>query len=181
MTQPVLVETNVTEEAAKLGGTEASVGEGFGVAVLAWGPEVPEGDGWAGLDEARCTGVGEPDCASGVSPTCLASTIRGTNTAPAATRAAPAAAMAACLSLRRRARFLTCSKVPGRGSKGVTRSSSQVSTSSRGSSMGFPQHSAEPGACVVQVGLDRALRPPKHLRDVPDREPGVVVQQERLA
>src|SRR5690349_6361011 len=181
MTHPVLVETNVTEEAAKLGGTRSDTGGGGGVAEPSSGPAVAEGDGWGGLVEFWGAGVVELELARGVSPTCLGSTRRGTAIAPATTTAAPATAMAACPSLRRRARFLTCSKVPGRGSKGVTRSSSQVSMSSRGSSMGFPQHRAEPGACVVQVGLDRALRPPEHLRDVPDREPGVVVQQERLA
>src|SRR5499427_10569182 len=178
----MLAETNVTEEAAKLGGTDpADAGVGFGVADLDSVPEVPEGDGRAGLGELCGTGVVEPDNAAGAPPTCLASTSWGMTIAPATTTAAPAAAMAAWRILRRRARFLICSKVPGRGSKGVTRSSSQVSMSSRGSSMGFPQHRAEPGPRVVQVGLDRALRPPEHLRDLPDREPGVIVQQERLA
>src|SRR5690348_14753066 len=181
MTHPVDWETNVTEEAAKFGGTRSDVGEGVGVAEPSSDPAVPEDDGLAGLGELCCAGVVELDSATGAPPTCPGSTSRGTMIAPAATTAAPATARVACPSLRRRARFLTCSKVPGRGSKGVTRSSSQVSMSSRGSSMSFPQHCAEPGACVVQVGLDRALRPPEHLRDVPDREPGVVVQQERLA
>src|SRR5260370_2500865 len=105
----------------------------------------------------------------------------GTLTAGATITAAPPAAMPACASLRLRARFVTRSNVRGFGSNGFTRSLSQMSMSSRGSSMGFPQHRAEPGPRVMQVGLDRPLRPAQHLRDVPDGEAGVIVQQERPA
>jgi hypothetical protein len=136
MTQPSLVDTKVTEEAAKLGGTGAEVG--LGVAEVTSGPEVPEADGRTEPAVFCCTGVVEPDTAAGAPPTCLDCTSCGTTIAAATTTAAAPAAMAACPSLRRRARFLIWSKVPGRGSKGVTRSSSQVSMSSRGSSMGFP-------------------------------------------
>src|SRR5262249_43066498 len=47
MTQPVYVETNVTEEAAKLGGTRSDACDGDGVAEPSSCPAVPEGDGRA--------------------------------------------------------------------------------------------------------------------------------------
>src|SRR5437764_6444191 len=179
ITHPVLVDTKVTEEAAKLAGTGGGA-VGVGVADWASGPEVPVEAGWPGPVEGWA-GVAVPDIATGVLPTGPDRISRGTVIAPASTTTAPAAVSAARPAFRRRARLLICSKVPGCGCKGVTRSSSQVSMSSRGSSMGFPQNRAEPGPRVVQVGLDRAFRPPEHLRHVPDREPGVVMQQERLA
>src|SRR5215472_2674296 len=76
----------------------------------------------------------------------------GTVTAAATITAAPPAAMPAWVSLRLRARFLIPSKVPGFGSNGFTRSLSQMSMSSRGSSMGFPQHRAQPGRQALNEG-----------------------------
>src|SRR5689334_5706636 len=179
ITHPVFVDTKVTEEAAKLAGTGADVG--VGVAELTAGPPVPLTDGRAGPGEDPCAVAVERGWAMGVLPAGPFRISRGTVIAPASTTTAPAAVSAARPVFRRRARLLICSKVPGCGCKGVTRVSSQVSMSSRGSSMGFPQNRAEPGPRVVQVGLDRAFRPAEHLRHVPDREPCVVVQQERLA
>ena len=67
ITHPVLVDTNVTEEAAKLAGT-AGGAVGVGVADWSSGPEVPVAVGWAGPGEERCTGVAGPSCAMGVPP-----------------------------------------------------------------------------------------------------------------
>jgi hypothetical protein len=119
MTQPVLVDTNVTEEAWKFGGTGGNVGMGVGVEEAALGPPVAV---WAGFGEVRCTGAEERDTATGV-PSARPFTISlGTAIAPATTMTAPTVAIAAWPSFRRRARLVICSKAPGRGSKGVTRS-----------------------------------------------------------
>src|SRR5215470_5617043 len=137
ITHPVYVDTKVTEDAAKLGGTGAFCG-GVGVEEVTSGPEVPVCAEPAGLGEERCAGVDELDSAVGWPLKPPDRTSRGTVIAPASTTTAPAAVSAARPAFRRRARLLICSKVPGCGCKGVTRVSSQVSMSSRGSSMGFP-------------------------------------------
>jgi hypothetical protein len=137
MTQPVRVDTNVTEEGWKLtgtGGGPAGGAEAVGVGVAerdGVGAEV--GDGWDdGVRDGGVTRVTDPVECSRELTSC------GTVRAATTITAAPPAAMATWPILRRRARFLTRSNVPGCGSNGVTRSLSQESTSSRGSSMGFP-------------------------------------------
>ena len=62
-------------------------------------------------------------------------TSRGTTAMTAMTAAAPAAAAAARVTLRRRARFLISSKVPGGGGSGWIWARIQVSSSSRGSAI----------------------------------------------
>jgi len=147
-THPVAADTNVTEETAKLGGTGGAAG-GVGAAAVWSRRGVPVACGRPGPVEECCAGVVEPSATVGVPPIGPFKISRGTAIAPATTTAAAAAAIAARPSFRRRARFLTRSKASGRGSKGVTRSSSQASMSSRGSSMGFPQNRAELGPRVV--------------------------------
>src|SRR6516164_11402760 len=128
------MDTKVTEEAAKLDGTAGRLGA-VGVGEAVSGLEVRVWAEPAGLGEERCTGVDELDSAVGCPPKLPDRITRGTVIAPASTTTTPAAVSAARAAFRRRARLLIRSKVPGCGSKGVTRVSSQVSMSSRGSSM----------------------------------------------
>ncbi len=126
--------TKVTEVAAKFGGAA-------GGAVL---------DGAAsgvrcGVADACCrwwcapAAVVWPTCApreAGPGPTfSWVMTSRGTVAMTAMTAAAPAAAAAARVTLRRRARFLISSKVPGGGGSGWIWARIQVSSSSRGSAI----------------------------------------------
>src|SRR5579863_610817 len=108
-------------------------------------------------------------------------TICGTATAAATITAAAPAPTASRRYLRRRARFLIRSKVPGGGGSGSIRPSSQESRSSRRSGIAVPQRGLQLGPRREQVGLDRALGPVQQRRDLPDREPAVVVEQERVA
>src|SRR6185437_666244 len=127
----------------------------------------------------------------------------------AATAAADATVTTALRILRRRARLVISSKVPGGGGSGVTCWFSQRSSASRSLSagIGFPSRATAflarlpddpldghgtgaggprdrvlqlcPG--MVQVSLDRAFWLLKLGRDLLDAEPRVIVQQERLA
>src|ERR1700733_3976308 len=109
-------------------------------------------------------------------------------TAAATTAAADTTVTASLRIFRRRARRVTTSKVPGGGGRGWTCWSSQLSRGSRWSLSGIGRPplalrqrllQLRPG--MVQVGLDSALRPLEQRRDLLDPEPGVVVQQERVA
>src|SRR6202034_4170917 len=100
---------------------------------------------------------------------------------PAATITAAAPAVIASLRyLRRLARRLISSNVPGRGGSGSIRPVSQESTSSLcrswRSGIAFPQRRLQPGTRGEQVRLDRALGPVQQGRDLPDREAGIVMQ-----
>ena len=108
-------------------------------------------------------------------------TSRGTVAMTAITAAAPAAAAAARVTLRRRARFLISSNVPGGGGSGRTCAFIHASRSSRGSVICIPQGRAQPGPGVEQVSLDGSLRAAEERGHVADREARVVVQQERAA
>src|ERR1700758_3011841 len=145
MTQPVPADTKVTEDGAKFAGTAGGTGE----LALGDGETVGEAVGFAGWVRAG-VGVPWPGPTDDWTPVGVTGEVmkRGMVTAAATITAAPPAAAAACPSLRRRGRLLIRSNVPGCGSNGVTRSLSQRSMSSRGSSMGFPQHRAKTGPCV---------------------------------
>src|ERR1700760_4479735 len=107
---------------------------------------------------------------------------RGTTTTAAATAAATAADTATCRYRRRRTRRLIRPNVPGGGGSGSIRSCSQRSRSSwPWSSIGLPHAGLEPVPGLEQVGLDRALRAPQQGGHLAHAEPGVVVQQERVA
>src|SRR5690348_10473632 len=176
ITQPVATPTNVTDSG---GGAGATAGAG-GAAGANPGVELA-------VPVAGCCGTAAAlDCA----PAAFAwrpvprAGITSWGTATAATAAmarAPAAARTARRVRSRRARVLTRSKVPGGGSSGSTRALSQVSSSPRGSGTVFPHGRPEPGPGLMQVRLDRALRPAEHRRHLPDTEPRVVMEQERLA
>ncbi len=120
--------------AAKFGG--AAGGAALGGAVSGVG---------CGVADACCRWWWLP--AEEVSPTCAplgfgpgprfswVMTSRGTVAITAMTAAAVAAATAALVTLRRRARFLISSKVPGGGGSGWIWARIQLSSSSRGSAI----------------------------------------------
>src|ERR1700722_1303651 len=176
ITHPVCVPMNVTELGRKLAGTGGRAV--FGTTDEAAADAVPA------LPLAEGTGVAERPLAAGAADGGLSTgrlTICGTATAAATITAAAPAPTASRRYLRRRARFLIRSKVPGGGGSGSTRPSSQESRSSRRSGIAFPQRGLQLGPRREQVGLDRALGPVQQRRDLPDREPAVVVEQERVA
>ena len=126
ITQPVWEPTKVTEVGRKSGGTG-----GIRLALLA------AVDGAALL--GRRAGVAEVECPApatgpdvGFSPSIGRLTTCGTVTAAATSTAAVLAVMASLRYLRRRARRLIRSNVPGGGGSGSIRSFSQASTSSWG-------------------------------------------------
>src|ERR1700685_2190343 len=177
-TKPVLAPTKVTEVAWKLPGAGGARG----------GAEL---DGTAdGVGDGRCCpdGLAEdvfPAAApleAGPGPTfSWVITSRGTTAMTAMPAPAPAAAAAARVTLRRRARFLISSKVPGGGGSGCTWACIQASRSSRGSGICVPEGRAQPGPGLEEVGFDGSLRAAEHRGHLADREARVVVQQERAA
>ena len=177
ITQPVCVPMNVTEVGRKLAGTDAgsdpagSDGRGVAADDSAWPCPV-------GVAEEECPAAAA-DVVFGLSTGRL--TTWGTVTAAATITAAVVAVMASLRILRRRARRLISSKVPGGGGSGLIRSLSQSSTLSRWSAIAFPQRRLQLGARREQVRLDGALRPVQQRRDLPDPEAAVVVQQKRVA
>ncbi len=175
ITQPVETPTKVTDSrggAGRAGGAACPVGVATGAGLDA--TEVGRG-GEAG-------GLGEPTAVAWRPVSRLGIATWGiTTAATVATATATAAAAAARLARRLRACLLMRSNVPGGGSSGRTWTLSQVSSSSRGSGIGFPQRRPEPRPGLVQVRLDRPLGQAEHRRHVPDREPRVVVEQEWLA
>ena len=175
ITQPVRVPMNVTEVGRKLAGTGAAVDDGEGRGTVADDSVRP---GPVAVAVAEC-----PACAADVGFWFSTGrlTTWGTVTAAATITAAEVAVMASLRILRRRARRLIRSKVPGGGGSGLMRSLSQASTSSRRSAIAFPQRRLQLGAGREQVGLDGALRAAQQRRDLADREAAVVVQQERVA
>src|SRR5271170_8355473 len=163
---------NVTELGRKLAGTGAgATGAADDDAVVA--PLLADG---VGEDDRP---LATPEAVVGFSTGRL--TTCGTVTATATMTAAAPAPTATRRYLRRRARFLISSKVPGGGGSGLIRPSSQESRSSRRSGIAVSQRRLQLGPRREQVGLDRALGPVQERRDLPDREAGVVVQQERVA
>src|SRR5215469_6087420 len=197
MTQPVVVLTNVTDTGWKLGGTgpdgpAAVIGEFDGVGGVYLLP-VPAGCAVPPLGVGRWPLAAGPATWVGVTRSDISGGV--TTTATATTAAADATLIASLRSLRRRARRVISSKVPSGGGSGRTCCSSQPSSRSRWSSAGiglppslvslavFPLREGllQPGPGMVQVCLDRAVGPLEQHRDLPDPEPGVVVQQERVA
>src|SRR6516225_2679671 len=169
ITAPIPWPTKVTEVGWKLRGTGASEpagardAPGDGTGLLDWeltpplallvtaGREV--GDGVPAAT-GRCGWPG-PGC-------CSMDAIPGAAAAAAITIAAPATDIVARPTFRRCARWLIRSNVPGGGVSGSTSAFSQASILSCGSLIRAPQRGLEPGARVMQVGLDRALRPAQH-------------------
>src|SRR5580693_2178359 len=180
--------TKVTEVGWKLTGTGSPDGTadsdddavGSGVADRAAG--VPRGDT---VLAGRVAGPDVWPAARGAwrpAGCCVSAlTICGDTASPAMITAAPAAETAARRPLRRRAFLLTRSKVPGGGASGSTSWCSQASISSRGLLTVGPQGGLQPGPGVMQVRLDRSLRPAQHHRHLAHPEASVVVQQERAA
>src|SRR5215471_7614963 len=163
ITQPVETPAKVTDSRGGVVVTRA----GLEATGAAGGPEAGGLPGPAAL-------AGRPVSMAGVASWGI------TTAATAATATAPAAARTARLARSLRACLLTRSNVPGGGSSGRTCTSSQVSSSSRGSGTVVPQRRPEPGPGLMQVRLDRALRPAEHGGHLPDTESRVVVEQERL-
>ncbi len=122
----MLVPTNVTEVAAKLGGAAGwadAAGVGLGVGLVSrCGVEAPA--------DSVCPAAAPLAAGPGFS-WLMAS--RGTVATTAMAAATPAAATAALVTFRRRARFLISSNVPGGGGKGRTCALIHWSSSSRGS------------------------------------------------
>src|SRR6516162_7844522 len=169
--------TKVTEVGWKFGGTGAPepAGDrddpGDGTGLLDWeltpplalpvteGREV--GDGVPAATGAP--GRPEPGC-------CSMDAIPGVAAAAAITIAAPAMDTVARRTFRRCARWLIRSNVSGGGVSGSTSAFSQASILSCGSLIRAPQRGLQLGARVIQVGLDRALRPPQHRGHLADAE-----------
>src|SRR6266700_2694729 len=105
----------------------------------------------------------------------------GRATKAAITTAAPAVVAIARVAFRRRARFLIRPKVPGGGASGSISASSQASISSRGLLTGISQCRPQARAGVIEVRLDRPLRPSEHRGYLANSQAGVVVQQEWAA
>src|SRR5271165_1051836 len=165
---------NVTEVGRKLAGTGAAIDD-------------DEGRGTVADDSVRPVPVGVavagcPACAAdvGFGFSTRRLTTWGTVTAAATITAAEVAVMASLRILRRRARRLIRSKVPGGGGSGLMRWLSQSSTSSRRSAISLLQRRLQLGARREQVGLDGALRPAQQRRYLADPEAAVVMQQERV-
>src|SRR6185295_3603314 len=176
ITQPVRVPTKVTEVGRKLPGTGAGPA---GTAELAAAEALPEA---LLLAEGTVDRLWAPaGAAAGFGFSTGRLTTWGTVTAAATITAAEPAVMASLRYLRRRALRLISSNVPGGGGRGSIRWLSQASTSSCRSGIALPQHGLQPGPRREQVRLDGALRPPQQRGDLPDPEPPVVVQQERVA
>ena len=134
ITQPVPAPTNVTEVGRKSGGTgagrDAADGDGRGADADDSARPAPVGVAVAGCP-ASAADVGEVFSTGRL-------TTWGTVTAAATITAAEVAVMASLRILRRRARRLIRSKVPGGGGSGLMRSLSQASRSSRWSAIAFP-------------------------------------------
>ena len=133
ITQPVPVPAKVTEVGRKSAGT----GAGTGTAELAAGADPPRLLLPVGVaaDDCPC-----PACAADVGPGLSTGNLTtwGTVTAAATMTAAEVAVMASLRYLRRRARRLISSNVPGGGGSGSIRPLSQASTSLRRSAITFP-------------------------------------------
>ena len=176
ITQPVSVPMKVADVGSKVAGTGAGTVAGEAPA------DCSDDEVLAGM--AAAAGDELPRFAAPVAVVGLSTgrlTTCGTVTAAATITAAAPAVMASRRYLRRRARRLIRPNVPGGGGSGSIRPSSQESRSSRRSAIAVPQHAAQLGARREQVGLDRALGPVQQRRDLPQREAGVVVQQEGVA
>ena len=172
----MLVPTNVTEVAAKLGGARGWQRGGRG-----------RPRGWALVGRWRRGGARPSLVCPAAAPLAAGPQFswlmasRGTVATTAMAAATPAAATAALVTFRRRARLLISSNVPGGGGKGRTCALIHWSSSSRGSVIEFPQRRLQPGPGMEQVGLDGALRAAEQRGHIPDREARIVVQQERAA